>query len=71
MKLDKSIAYDYIRARCGQAATQGEIARELGVSRQRVGAIMRDLGLRARPRGRPPRAVNMQPRAVAPMGYKP
>jgi predicted transcriptional regulator len=53
VKVDKHLAHDFIRARVAAGATQGEIALSLGVTQQRVARIMRDLGLRARPRGRP------------------
>ena len=53
MRLDKSMAHDLIRARVRAGAKQREVALALGVSRQHVSRLIRDLGLDAHPRGRP------------------
>lgn len=53
MKLDKTIAHDYVRARYRAGATQTEIGAELGVTQQAVSKIMRAIGLASRGRGRP------------------
>lgn len=53
MKLDKSLAHDYVRARYREGASQAQIGRELGVTQQAVCKIMRTLGMRARRPGRP------------------